>query len=125
MSQFTNGARKTFIAGADQSTKQYYIVKPGGTAGQVILSSAATDKLLGTLNNAPKSGELAEVVMRSGGSTHKVIYGGTVAVGDFLTSDANGKAITTVTGGNVILGMALEAGVLNDIAEYMPMTDRV
>lgn len=106
-------------AAADLSTKQWYIVRQ--TAENAVnLASAATQKLMGTLQNKPKSGETAEIAV---GGNVKVIAGGTVAINDPLTSDAAGKAIaaTQTTAGaqptSYVLGFARRAAVSNDIFE--------
>lgn len=126
MTAQTFGPTKSFIAGADLSAKQYFIVKQDTDEGTVVLASAATDFLIGTLENKPLSGENASVLMRHGGATGKVKLGGTVsAVGAKLTADSDGKAVVTTNTGDQILGYALNTGVAGDIIEYMPAVDRV
>ena len=49
-------------AAADLSTKQYYLVKQTSDTA-CNLSSAATDKVLGSLQNKPRSGETAEIAV--------------------------------------------------------------
>lgn len=49
----------------------------------------------------------------------KVKLGGTVAPGDKLTSDGNGKWIVTTTGGNHFGAIALQIGVANDVIEVL------
>lgn len=49
----------------------------------------------------------------------KVIAGGTIAPGDKLTSDGNGKWITTVTNRDHFGAIALEIGAANDIVEVL------
>lgn len=90
------------------------------TGRSVILATAATDLLFGVLNNQPKAGETADVFARNGQGTFKVVLGGTVTLGDKLTSDANGAAITTTTSGNQVLGYAQESGVVGQVIEYLP-----
>lgn len=121
------------IAGADLSgtdpaggttTCLFHIVKEqaDSTYGRsVILASSATDDLFGVLNNQPKTGETADVCGRNANGTFKVILGGTVTILDRLTSDANGKAITTTTTGNQVIGIAQESGVAGQVIEYMPV----
>lgn len=101
---------------AEATVELYRIVKPGTAAGSCIKAAAATDKLLGTsdeLNHV--TGEVVDIAV---GPVPKVRLGGTVAVGDWLTSDANGKAITTTTTGNRVIGYAEQAGVADDIVNY-------
>lgn len=45
----------------------------------------------------------------------KVKLGGTVTPGAHLTSDGSGLAIATTTSGNRVAGIALAAGVANDV----------
>lgn len=116
MSVSNHGDKINLTSTNDLSTKQYYLVKQSSDTNCVI-SAAGTDKILGALLNKPRAGETAEIAKSSGGATIKVIAGGTVARGDYLTSDANGKAITTVTAGNVTCGRALQSAVANDIFE--------
>lgn len=117
------GGRITkFEAAADLSAKQWYIVK-AASATTVNLASAATDVLLGVLENAPVSGDTAVVVGRHSNETCKVIAGGSITLGAKITSDGNGKAVVTTTTGNQVLGIALEAADANDIFEFMPVYD--
>jgi hypothetical protein len=95
------------------------------SSGQVVVATAATDKIIGVTMNKVAAGETASVHLRSAAGTMKVKAGGAVAVGDYVTSNGTGQSITTVTAGNQIIGMALEAGALNDFIEVMPMNDRV
>lgn len=89
-------------------------------AGQVVPATAATDKVIGFTQHKAAAGETVSVKLRSGAGTVKVKAGGTVAVGDRLTSDATGRSITTTTAANEVIGFALEAGAINDFIEVMP-----
>ena len=89
---------------------------------QIVLSDGGVDNLIdvGVLQDKPESGQAGAVRYTQGNIT-KVKYGGTIAVGDKLKSNAAsgaGKAVATTTSGNRVLGIALVAGVLNDIG-YM------
>lgn len=108
----------TKISTADQSTTGQYLIQKmdGTTAEKVVVAAAATDKLLGVLQNKPKAGEPALVRVLG---TSKVVAGGAVAQGDFVTSDGAGKAIATTTDKNVVIGMALEAAATSDIFEIL------
>jgi hypothetical protein len=123
MSSQTIGHNRTFKAAADYSAKQFYIVYLSAE-GIVTLATAATQYLMGTLENKPKLGENAVVAMRHGGATAKVICGAGVTAGHFLTSDGNGKAISTTTPGDEVIGRALMDGSANDIIEYEPMNGK-
>lgn len=90
----------------------YTIVKFGTTEDQVVEAAAATDKLIGVSSEIDSAvGDRCDVI-RSG--IAPVLYGGTVAAGDLLTSNANGHAIATTTASNRIIGIAEVAGVAGD-----------
>jgi hypothetical protein len=101
---------------AEATVASYLIIKAGTAVMSCVAAAAATDKLLGTSDEL--SHATGEVVDMGMGPVHKVTLGGTVAAGDALTSDANGKAIATTTTGNRIIGYAEIAGVLNDVITY-------
>lgn len=123
MAAQTFGAIKSFKAAADYSAKQFYIVYVSAK-GIVTLATGATVFLAGTLQNKPKANENAEVLLRSGGATGKVKLGGSVNIGDHITSDSNGKGVATTSGGDEVLGRALEGGVDGDIIEYAPSNEK-
>jgi len=107
---------RTFKAGADLSAKQFYIVKLDTVQNQVVLASAATDKLIGTLLNAPVLGQEARVHMNVG--TTKVVASGVIALGAFVTSDGSGKGASTTTDKDKVIGIALQAAAADgDIIE--------
>lgn len=76
----------TRSAGADLSAAQYKFVKRSGA--NVILCAAATDVPFGILQNAPASGETAEV-MRLGIS--KCSADAAVAIGNLIGTSADGQ----------------------------------
>lgn len=121
MSQYNVSGDKGIVAGSDLAAGT--IVKKSGAT--VVAAAAATDVILGTLNSGVKSGQVADVRLRSAQGTLKVKLGGTVAINDAVTSNASGLGITTTTADNQILGYALEAGVSGDIIEVMPSTAKV
>jgi len=104
-----------FKAGADLSSNQYQIVKLDAS-GNIVLAGAG-DKAIGILTDAPVNGQYGSVAIA--GIT-KVAAGAAVAAGDYLSPDANGKAVkatdTAVSDGTVagtqgthIIGQALSA----------------
>ena len=96
----------------DLSTKQFHAVEITGNR-QVDVCDAAADIAIGVLQNDPKTGEAAMVAVGTGGCKAKA--GGTIAAGDRVGTDANGKVITKTRGW--LLGWAEEAGVDNQIIE--------
>lgn len=100
----------SLAAGADLRTKQYFAVKLDSTP-DVNLCSTAGEAALGILQNEPNTGEEASVMVS--GIT-KVSCGGTVAVNDKVTTDANGEIVKAV-GGQHYIGKMLQAGVDGDV----------
>lgn len=97
------------------------IVKVGTTPGSTVaIAAASTDALVGVNDNidllSTQTGDFNVF------GEHNVVLGGTVAMMDPLTSDANGAAIKAApaTGVNSkIIGYALQAGVSGDIINYL------
>jgi hypothetical protein len=90
------------------------VVSLGADAQHVALSTAATGKHIGiTQGDTQNAEELIEVALQGGGA--KAIAGGTIARGDFLTSDAAGAVVTTTTGGDRVIGLAMDAAVAGDL----------
>lgn len=108
------GLVKTQIAGA--AIGAYKIVKPGASADTVVQAAAATDKSIGVSDlGADAAGDRVDVVIDG---VARVVYGGNVAYGDPLTSDANGNAVVAApaAGANArVIGIAMLAGVAGDI----------
>ncbi len=93
------------------------IVKPTANEAEVIQAAAATDALIGATGIlGAASGERVDIHM---GRIMEVEYGGTVTAGDWLTSDADGKAIATVTADDSTVGRALEDGVDGQIGSVL------
>lgn len=89
-------------------------VKAGSDEAHVALAAAATDKVIG-LAMSPVSAieDVLEVAAPGGGA--KGLLGGTVAFGDFLTSNAAGKLVATTTANDKVIAQALQAGVADDL----------
>lgn len=104
-----------YSAGADLSTKQFYVVKDNGSGAAVVVA-ADTDLPLGILQNAPASGQGCELGV--GPNVVKGILGGNVAKGDLVGPDGNGKLVKRTVGTDAtkyVLGVAGLGGVANDI----------
>ena len=114
MSQFVNGHTKTLVAGEDLSAKINYIGQLDAS-GNLEVAEGATDLLVGVIVSNDGGSGASAVYQFTG--TAKVKLGGTVAIGDWVTTDANGKGVATTTDGNITIGRALEAGVDGDIIE--------
>ena len=120
MSQHVPGALKTFKAAADYSAKKYYAMYLSAD-NTVTIGAAATNALVGTLLNEPKANEGAVIAMSG---TSLGFAGGTVSIGDSLTTDSAGKLVATTTTGNIVIGRALEAADASDIFEYQVGIDK-
>lgn len=92
------------------------IVKQGATDNAALQAAATADALMGVSTDIDTaSGKVVDII-RIG--VAPVEYGGTIARGAPVTTDANGRAITAApaAGANVrIIGFAEVSGVLNDI----------
>jgi hypothetical protein len=100
------GQPSTFIAGADLSAKQWFLVEL--TAKDTVnATNAATDRAIGILLNAPASGQEARVQLF--GSRMKVASDGSgtaIAVGDFIGPGSAGKAVKKATADYSTVGIA-------------------
>lgn len=108
--------RITLPAGADLSTKQYYLVKVN-TSGQAVVCSGATDRPIGVLQNNPVSGGEASVLVVGG---TKIVASASLDEGVLIGTNASGKADAKTPGTDtteyVIGTVILAAGADNEIA---------
>lgn len=96
--------------------KQFCFVKVTGSH-QAGLGTAATDAVVGVLQNKPQHVGNASEVAISGVSLIQVGTGG-LNPGDRVTSDANGKGITAASG-TAAFGIAIEAGVAGAVTPVL------
>lgn len=104
-----------FTASADLSAKQFHFVKISG-AGTVTVCSGATDKPVGVLQNAPTSGQAAEICWH--GIT-KVSSDAALSRGDLIGTSADGQADAKTPGtdtteyicGQVLVASGAAAGI--------------
>jgi hypothetical protein len=90
--------------------KQYRFVKVTG-AHAVGLATAATDAIVGVLQNKPQSTGMAATVGISG--VTNVVAGGNITAGAKVAPDANGAAVVDATNGRCIaLGATTTVGAL-------------
>jgi hypothetical protein len=93
---------------AGASIAQYRVVKLSGSANTVIQSTGDTDKHLGICQNAPATGQAAQIL------THgraKAEAGAAITLGDILSADGTGRVVTIGAGTALkyCIGQALEA----------------
>lgn len=105
---------KQLIAGA--SVPQYRIVKFGSDETAAIVATGGTSVMLGiTQDGTAATG--ADVNVRVAGIADLQL-GGSVSLGDAITSDSVGKGVTATAGQNII-GIAANDGVSGDIIPVM------
>ena len=100
-------------ASADLSAKQFYFVKISG-AGTVTVCAGTTDKPVGVLQNTPKSGQAADVLVC--GQT-KVSADAALTAGNVIGTSADGQAAAYAAGsdttkylvGQVLVGTSAAA----------------
>jgi hypothetical protein len=94
-------------AGADLSSSQYRLVKT--PVAPVVVTTAATDVVLGVLQNKPTAGQACDIKWIG---VTKLLAGGTITAGIWLMNDdADDGAAIAWTTGNVPVGISLTAGV--------------
>lgn len=134
MATITKGNYLTTLAGADLHASGYCIVK-FDTNGNAILTAAASDDIVGVLDSVQQSGPVPQstsggpvsIAHVGGTGTGKVVAGASISARAFLTSDANGHAITaTQTAGGSqptvrVFGRARYAANTGDLVEYEKM----
>lgn len=92
-------------------------------SGQIVLAAAATDKVIGVLLDNPGTGQTGTVRLLSAAGTLPIQFGGNVAAGDILVSNASGQAITGTKAAagaqpvSIVVGVALEAGATGELHE--------
>lgn len=96
----------TKLATATLATSQFKIVKPSTTAGECKVGAAATDSIIGVVQNNPAAGEPAKIAVVG---VCKVQAEASVAAGDHVACSTTARAKTTTTANNHVLGIALEA----------------
>lgn len=113
MATMTSRDTRTFEAGEDLSAAQFHFVTLESD-GQVDLANSAGENAIGVLLNAPDAAGKAATVVISGGVM--VEAGGTIAAGAAVQTGADGRALAAASG-DVVLGYALEAGVVNQVIQ--------
>lgn len=103
---------ESFVASGDLSTSQYHIVN---VVGAFNVANALTRTGYGVVQNKPQDGEHAQVAVEG---TTKVVAGGSVSVGDLITSAGSGFAATVASGtagDKQVIGRALTAAASGSV----------
>lgn len=114
--EFSNYSVKiTLVAAADLSALQYTFVKLD-SAGKAVAAAAATDIPIGVLQNAPISGQEAEVLIVGG---TKIVAGAAISEGALVGTSSTGKAVALVAGTDttkyVVGTLITESGASGDV----------
>lgn len=100
---------------------KYLRVKWSGTA---LSACSATELGVGTLRDPVLSGDTKVAVVPRAGGAKKFVAAGAFAVGADIYGAAGGKVDDTTGGGQVPIGIALEAATADgDIVEVLELTD--
>lgn len=108
---------KTFDAGG--AIAKYRILKAGAADEALIQATGVTAAMFAVADETVASGDRVDAVIS--GLT-EVEFGGTVARGGYVTSDANGKAVVASPAAGVnsnVLGIAMASYVLGDIGNVL------
>ncbi len=104
----------------------YLIAKFGADDDTLSQATASTEELVGVFQHTTSAaGEEVRVMLE--GIT-RVVLGGTVTRGNYITSDANGKAVAAAPGAGVnayVLGQAMASGVAGDIIPVLLKQGRI
>lgn len=118
------GLIKCYVA--ETAVAKYRIVKPGSTDDYVVQATAVSEPLMGVSGFvAGDAGGRVDIV-KSG--IADVEYGGNVTRGDWLTSDASGKAVAAApaAGANAnVIGRAEVSGASGDIGSVLIAPGRI
>ena len=104
-----------FYAGEDLSSKQYCFVKfdSTDTSSKTVLGAGANEKTMGILQNAPASGEIAEVAIVGGGAKLKINEA--ISAGDLLTPTSGSLGEQVDAADEWCGAIAAHDGVQNDV----------
>lgn len=101
------GGDNSYMANSDLRTKQFYILEMD-TNEKVGVCNNAGDVPVGVLQNKPNTSEAAQVRLAQGSKT-KVVSDGSgtaIAVGDFVGTNASGKAVKKTANNDWCIGVA-------------------
>jgi hypothetical protein len=93
-------------ASVTQASNQFKIMRLSTTAGEVKVGTSATSNICGVLLNDPGAGEAAEVQYLG---IAKVLTEASVTVGGIVVCSSTGRAKLSTTGGDRVLGIAMDA----------------
>jgi hypothetical protein len=112
---------QSYVAGGNLTAKQYHFVKfdTGSGKEQKVVIAGASDKPIGIVQNAPNTGEAAEVAMFGGGAYLAVA--GAVAAGGRIKVDSDGKGVASSAEGDMICAVADAIGPNSSSGDTIPV----
>lgn len=111
----TENLQKTLsvTAGADLSAKQYCHVKL--SANRTVVAAGNGEKAIGVLQDKPGNTKTGCVAIEG---VTKILFGGTVNAGDYVSSAADGTGVVPAAG-EVITGICLVGGASGEVGEMI------
>lgn len=109
-----SGTVKTYQVSADSTALSGKVMKDN--AGKVTVSAAATSKPVGILVEVASAQTTANAGVCTSGPCY-ALAGGTIGENDWVTSDASGNLVATITKGDYWVGRALEDAASGDFFE--------
>lgn len=103
-------------AAGDLSSSQYRVIDVNAS-GLAAVVAAAGAKNVGILQNKPNAAGRAAAVAVNGVS--KIVFGGTVAAGAEVVSDATGAGIAQSAAAQFVIGTAVRGGSAGQIGEVL------
>lgn len=111
---------------AEAAIPAFTLVKHGTVDGNVMAAAAVADSIIGVTTDIPAAiNERCDVILVGAAD---VLYGGTVTRGDWLTTDASGRAVTAAPAAGVnnnVIGRALVSGVAGDVGQCILSINRI
>ena len=111
MSSYSQPRMLTFKA-SEAISKYLFVIQ---TADEIVEQcDGAGEKMIGiSMSETSEADQAIEVAIQGGGA--KITLGGTVARGDLIKTDANGKGVVSSTNLDVYGARAMASGVVGDI----------
>lgn len=121
----TSGLEKSVKCTAAIATA-YLIAKFGADDDTLSQATASTEEFVGVFQHTTSNAGDEVRVMLTG--ITRVVLGGAVTRGNYITADANGKAVAAAPGAGVnayVVGQAMASGVAGDIIPVLLKQGRI
>lgn len=115
------GGHMTLIAGVDVPRRYTF----GALSEGKVVVVNGKNRAIGVITDAAKSGDAVNLhVMGSNSGTMQVLAGKAIEAGHWITSDAEGRAVTAenlIDGTQLVCGVALQSVNAGESVEFTPM----